>query len=380
MDENNNNNNQELDDILNLVKEWQSREEYQDTPAEAPAPEAAPQPVEEVLAPPVRNERQQAQASKKPKKEKLPKVKKEKALKPPKPAKAAKEKKSAKPGALTLKKKVVLVLVAIALLVGGIFGGIGIYRYQQTAYLRPYIKKYSVTYPKGILEEYCDAYGRNISTAGELIVKDVNYQNYYYANVASYPKLAKGVDVYQEQQFRSMEVEKALCDLESIYATKEGYAASTQEFACNTIFEKADYRVVAAFYTNNNPEDDAGYRFPYNLYGNMTQKSFKNFVDRVSSRMLYETGYKFDAKNQYVLLSVESDFMENFRFVIVGARITDGVPAKLQPSAKKKVHYPQVWYDKNKKQNPYRFASDWYPEIIDETGKKVQLTADDFAE
>ena len=49
---------------------------------------------------------------------------------------------------------------------------------------------------------------------------------------------------------------------------------------------------------------------------------------------------------------------------------------------KSNVHYPQVIYDEKGMDNPYRFASKWYPEIIvtDEQGNErtVQKTIDDY--
>ena len=67
--------------------------------------------------------------------------------------------------------------------------------------------------------------------------------------------------------------------------------------------------------------------------------------------------------------------MPDFYFVVVG--ILDGEKVNFG-TANDNVHYPQIWYDKNKKQNSYRFASKWYPEIYNNDEETSLQSANDF--
>jgi hypothetical protein len=113
----------------------------------------------------------------------------------------------------------------------------------------------------------------------------------------------------------------------------------------------------------------------------LTQKSFDYYVDSIEHRRLYDTGYEFSFDDSYLTLSVDSDFMENFKFVVLCVKVK---PSKFEKSTtatvNDDVHYPQVWFDQNDKTNSYRFSSKWYPEIYTdiESGKTTKLTADDF--
>ena len=95
------------------------------------APNADEQPVSE-----------QAKAPAPRRTEKKEKVKKEKIKKERKPIDKAKMKAAF--------KKICIVIVIIAVIVGLVFAGIGIFRYAQSAYLKPYKEKYpDVEFPVG---------------------------------------------------------------------------------------------------------------------------------------------------------------------------------------------------------------------------------------
>lgn len=280
-----------------------------------------------------------------------------------------------------LTKQLAIILGIILLIAALAFGGVRLYEYSRVAYLKPYEKQYGIEYPLGILEEYCDQYGKNQHTVGELIIEDTN-TNKFAANqiTNNYVYAFEGTDVYTEQQFRSVDV-TGCADLESIYSTTEGFLNSSQRITFNTLFEKADYKVIAAYYTNKNPEDDSGYVFPYSIYGNLNEKSFNHFADSIEHRRLYDTGFIMTSDYSYLSVSADSDFMENFKFVVVCVK-TDSKDFTKSTVAvtNEKIHYPQVWYDINGETNPYRFSGKWYPEIYTdiESAKTVKLTADDF--
>lgn len=276
-------------------------------------------------------------------------------------------------------KKVGIIFCAFLVLIAVIFGGIKIVNHAKTGYVKEYEKKYNIDYPDGILKEFCDEYGKDQSLAGNLVIEDTS------TDVRVYSKekdgcalLEKGSDVKHEQHIRAIAIDKKLADLEEFYSTPEGFLESSQKVTFKTLLGEEEYRVVAAYYTNTNPKDDNGYVFPYNTYGNLTQKSFHNFQDRVKTRSLYDTSYTLLEENYILSISVPSDFMQDFRFVIVCVKSDGKFEKSKTATPNERIHYPQIWYDKNKQDNPYYLAGHWYPEIVLPNGKTKKLTIKDF--
>lgn len=277
-------------------------------------------------------------------------------------------------------KQIGIILGVIVLIIAAVTAGVKIYDYSKTAYLKPYQEKYNITYPEGILEQFCDQYGKRQSTIGAVAIEDSN-TNIYVTNERTrrFAFAPKGTDVFNEQQFRAVEA-NGLFDIESLYATKDGFTNATQKVTFNTLFEKKEYRVIAAYYTNKIAEDDGGYVFPYNIYGNLTEKSFEHFADSMKHRALYDTGYEMTYDQNYISIYSDSDFMADFVFVILCAETDKNFDKITSVKEKEKIHYPQVWYDAKGINNPYFLAGHWYPEIITdtETQKTKKLTAEDY--
>ncbi len=271
-------------------------------------------------------------------------------------------------------KQVAIIVGAIALVIVLAVGGVKLYQYSKVAYLKPYEEKYKIEYPVGILEQFCDAYGKNQDVAGAVSISDTKTDKYV-VNAASphAPYLEKGADIKKEQKNIAIALKSSDADLESIYSTPEGFLKSSQKVVFNSLFEKSTYKVVSVFYTNTKAEDDSGYIFPYNLCGNMTQKSFEDYEDRIKSRRLYDTGYEITNEDYFLTLSVDSDFMKDFRFAVLCVKVDDKDFEKSSTAVpNENTHYPQVWYDKYEKVNPFRFAAKWYPELyIDEENQKT---------
>lgn len=277
------------------------------------------------------------------------------------------------------------IFLAVVVVIGAAgYGGYRLYEYSRVAYLNSYKKEYpGIEFPDGILEEMCDDYGKNqnvvckISPIGkdDFIVATSDKEDNY---AQAYPQF----DVKNEQQFQSIDVSNVggFDNLESLYSTRDGFLDSAQMYDMVTLYSKSTYRVIAAFYTNTVATDDAGYVFPYNCYGNMTEKSFNAYVDKIKSRRLYDTGYNFSYNDRFLTLSVDSDFMPNFKFVVLCVKNTQKNTEKSTTAIDNEtVHYPQVWYDKNGETNPYRFSSNWYPEIYtDANSGTKRLTNKDF--
>lgn len=277
------------------------------------------------------------------------------------------------------------IFLAVVVVIGAAgYGGYRLYEYSRVAYLNSYKKEFpGVEFPEGILEEMCGEYGKNQNVVCKISPKDKDEfivatsdkeDNYAYA----YPSF----DAKNEQQFQSIDISNVggFDDIESLYSTRDAFLDSSQMYDLTTLYSKSSYRVIAAFYTNTVATDDAGYVFPYNCYGNMTEKSFRSYVDKIKSRRLYDTGYNFSYDDKFLSISVDSDFMPNFKFVVLCVKNTQKNTEKSTTAIdNESVHYPQAWYDKNGETNPYRFSSNWYPEIYtDDNSNTKRLTSKDF--
>ena len=269
-----------------------------------------------------------------------------------------------------------------ALIVVMIFASIKIAQFAKVAYLKPYEEKYKITYPVGIKKSYCDEYGKNPSLAGTLEIEDTNTkENLYSKPKGAQARLEKGSDINTSQHFRAAALSSEKCDLEKYYSTAKAYKKASKKMKLTTIYgDVEEYTIVAAYYTNTKAKDDNGYIFPYNVWGNMTEKSFPIYQDRIGTRSLYKTGYEIQYNDYCFTVSVDSDIMKDFRFVVLGVKADKKIKDSIKVTKNDKIRYPQAYCDKLGIRNIYHLASDWYPEIYDpqNKGKTIQLSVKDF--
>lgn len=272
----------------------------------------------------------------------------------------AKKKSKAKPIII----KVILGVVAVLVVVGIVFGVVS---YSQTAYLKPYIEKYNVDFPKGIAEEFCDAYGENQKVVGKVEIKDLDAEFYVSSESDSFnPHFDSDIqstDDEQPTQFRSISMYSTTADIENAYSDVEKYNSSSQEVVYTDYYGNSDkYQVVAAYYVNVDPKDDNDYAFPFKVNGTLTEDSFDGYEDRIQTRSLYVTGHDILYNAQYLTISADCEFMDDFRFVILCVKVDGDITPITDATPNKKIHYPQIWYDENNEHNPYWLAGKWQPE------------------
>lgn len=280
-----------------------------------------------------------------------------------------------------LNQRTLIAVGAVLLTCVLVFGGVKIVQISKAATLKKYSEQYGVEFPQGIRKEFYDAFGENDTLAGNIVIADTD------TDVAVYSKpdddeglLEKGSSIYEDQHYRAIALSHEQADLESVYATAEGYVDATQTITFRMLFGDEKYHVIAAYYTNTNPQDDNGYLFPYNCYGNFTEDSQFQYQDRIKTRSLYTTGYLIQPEDYCLTVSVDSDVMADYRFVIVGVRVKNNVKRITSTEVNEEVHYPQSYCDKLGIHNRYWLAGHWYPEIYtDEAQTETQqLTIDDF--
>ncbi len=372
--------NKELDEILASINDDKSRLEKLINPDPVDLPKKVAEPVDEPIAPPAPPIKEQGitptPVAEKPKKEKKAKKSNDKKAdnKILSGTKAYFKKLFGKEISKKA-KKIIITVVVIAVAVSGI--SIGIYE-ANYGYVRPYEKKYNIVYPKGIQKEFCDDYGKDITIRGSIYVPDTDSKQYVVKskdNNHSY--LERGSTIDADQQFRAIHVDKSVIDLESIYATTDGYLNASQQIYFNTLYDNESYKVIACYYTNKVADSKDKYVFPYAVYGNMTMRSFAEYQDKIESRRLYNTGYNFNYFDSFLTVSVDSDFMPDYVFVVLCKKVDGKVEKGEIAKENKKIHYPQSYYNAKKEHNPYQFASEWYPEIyLDD--EECRLTPQSF--
>ncbi len=146
------------------------------------------------------------------------------------------------------------------------------------------------------------------------------------------------------------------------YKTLDGYKkAPVIQF--DTIYGSYKWKVIAAFITNANTKQDNGYFFPYNYTKLENETSFMNYIECLKERSLYDTGVDIVSTDKILTLSTCTYDFDDARFVVVARLVRPGESETVDTSLAKeneKPHYPQAYYDKKKKKNPYKNAEKWY--------------------
>lgn len=354
----------------------------------------------EPLAPPVRREnsidfakKEEESSKEEPEKEKNGKKAKKKELTPEEKQEVLEKKQKKKEERLKRLDKIrkavfnkktlmafVVVVVVCAVATGGFFGIRSYNEAAKVAYLKPYQEKYpDVDFPVGIMEEYCDMYGENPQITGVLKIDDIDLSSPVYSEKSeSYPMSKDCAEGAEKGNFVIYLEDNSI---EKLYKDIESYNKSSGFISFSDLYQDYTFKVVGGFYTNTQPEDDNGYIFPYNVAEKMTTESSKEYVSRLNGSFLYSTGITLTRQDKLIVLSCDTDFHENFKFVVVGVQ-TDNTDNKPVAEEKSSVHYPQVIHDEQKTDNPFSFAGEWYPEIIvkDKDGNEttVKQSIDDY--
>lgn len=279
-----------------------------------------------------------------------------------------KEHKKRKPHKKADRKKLIktfgIILLCIALFFASVFGIGNAIKSSKTAYLKPYIEKYpDVDFPDGIQEKYCDRLGKNPKLAGIISIDDIGLNE-----DVSYKSVKNGT-VYAEKSAAGCKTVNHVIYIESnaleeYYSTADAYNNKASGFiSYSDLVTDRTFKVIGAFYTNTEPGDDNGYVFPYNVTEEQTPESAFEFLDRLHTHFLYDTGITPARTDTLITISCPTDLRENFRFVIVGVEAAD----KTKPTAQEKkanIYYPQVIFDEKGETSTFNLTKKWYPEIV----------------
>lgn len=148
----------------------------------------------------------------------------------------------------------------------------------------------------------------------------------------------------------------------SLYSKLENYK-SFPTIKFNTIYAENEWKVFAAFIINTEADDDNGYVFPYLTTNFPSDEKFMEFVDEVKSRSYY-TNDSVDIRpdDKILTLSTCDTVFGNARFVLMARLVRDGESAEVdveKAQENENQRFPQAWYDKKGKKNPFRNADNF---------------------
>ncbi len=130
----------------------------------------------------------------------------------------------------------------------------------------------------------------------------------------------------------------------------------------NTYNKDYKWKVIAAFVTNAYEKDDNGYIFRYYFTSLSTGERYAAYLNELSQRSLYDTGVDVLPTDKILTLSTCSHEFTDARFVVVARLVRNGETAEVDVSravTNPNPRYPQAYYDKKGKTNPYKDASRW---------------------
>lgn len=133
----------------------------------------------------------------------------------------------------------------------------------------------------------------------------------------------------------------------------------------DTLYKTQYFKIYAAFITNTREEDDNGYVFNYTVTSFASTQNFDDYITALDERKLYTTGVDINSGDKLLTLSTCTYEFNDARLVIVARMLRTGETVDIDTTYAAKngnPHYPQVWYDKNGKSNPFAGAVRWYPE------------------
>lgn len=130
----------------------------------------------------------------------------------------------------------------------------------------------------------------------------------------------------------------------------------------NTLYKDYSWKVIAAIVTNAYTKDDNGYIFRYYFTQLSTQENSSAYLSELSQRSLYDTGVDVLPTDKLLTLSTCSHEFTDARFVVVARLVRPGESTDVDVSratVNSNPRYPQAWYNKKGKTNPYKNAFQW---------------------
>lgn len=149
----------------------------------------------------------------------------------------------------------------------------------------------------------------------------------------------------------------------SKYLNIEGFKESPT-IQLSTLYGDYVFKIYAVFITNSEPVDDNGYVFNYIFTHLTNDEAFSSYVKALDERKLYDTGVDIEPGDKLITLSTCTYEFDNARLVVVGRLVRENESTTVRVNKaelNENPRYPNVWYTKNKTDNPFLEADKWYP-------------------
>ena len=145
------------------------------------------------------------------------------------------------------------------------------------------------------------------------------------------------------------------------YKTLAGYK-SAPVITFNTLYKDYQWKVIGAFITNGYPKGDNGYIFPYYFTNLSSTSKMSAYLSELAQRSLYDTGVDVLPTDKLLTLSTCAHEFDDARFVVVARLVRDGERTDVDTTkavVNSNPRYPQAYYDKKGKTNPFKNANRW---------------------
>lgn len=145
------------------------------------------------------------------------------------------------------------------------------------------------------------------------------------------------------------------------YKTIDGFKKAPV-ITFNTLYSDYSWKVIAAIVTNAYGKDDNGYVFRYYFTELSTEENFSTYLNALSERSLYDTGVDVLPTDKLLTLSTCSHEFTDARFVVIARLVRPGESTDVdvtRATVNPNPRYPQAWYNKKGKTNPYKNAFQW---------------------
>lgn len=145
------------------------------------------------------------------------------------------------------------------------------------------------------------------------------------------------------------------------YKTLAGYKTAPV-ITFNTLYKDYQWKVIGAFITNGYPKGDNGYIFPYYFTNLSSISKMSAYLSELAQRSLYDTGVDVLPTDKLLTLSTCAHEFDDARFVVVARLVREGERTDVDTSkavVNSNPRYPQAYYDKKGKTNPFKNANRW---------------------
>ncbi len=236
-----------------------------------------------------------------------------------------------------------------------------------------YAKFPDIKFPSGMKPDYAYLYATNDDFVGWLTIENTNLDvqivqygdNDYYLYRDFYEKGSRYGTPYMDYRNDPKDLDDntviyghhmndglMFSNLDK-YKTLEGYKESPV-INFSTLYADYQFKVVAVMISTGNTADNGG--FNYMISNFSSDDKFNSYISEIRMRSLINTNVTVNPDDKLITLVTCSHDFDDARLVVVGRMVREGEDASvdvngatLNPEPK----YPQAWYDKKGKENPY---------------------------